>query len=60
MAAIAKMWLILKPLPKNTNNDKYHSFDAFILLILMPSEISILSNSSIYTSYKHSSKKSYG
>ena len=24
----------------------------------MPSEISILSNSSIYTSYKHSSKKS--
>ena len=37
-----------------------HSFDAFVLLISIPSEISILPNSSIYKSYKHSSKKNCG
>ena len=31
-----------------------HSFDAFVLLISIPSEISIPSYSSIYNSYKHS------
>ena len=33
------------------------SFDAFVLLTSLRSKISILSYSSIYTSYKHSSRK---
>ena len=37
-----------------------YTFDAFVLLISFPSEISILSYSSIYYSYKHSSKKICG
>ena len=42
---------------KSTNNDKYDTLlNAFVLLISIPSEISILLYSSIYTSYKHSSK----
>ena len=35
-------------------------FDAFVLLISIPSEISILSYSHIYNSYKESSKKICG
>ena len=37
-----------------------HSLDAFVLFISIHSEISILSYSSIYTSYKDSSKKTCG
>ena len=36
------------------------SLDAFVLVISIPSEISILSHSRIYNSYKHSSKKTCG
>ena len=36
------------------------SFDAFVLFISIPSEISILSHSSIYNSCKQSSKKTCG
>ena len=34
-----------------------HSFDALVLLISIPSEISVLSYSNIYNLYKYSSKK---
>ena len=37
-----------------------HSLDAFVLFISIPSEISIQSYSSNYTSYKHLSKKTCG
>ena len=37
-----------------------HSFTTFALLISIPSEISVLSYSSIYSLYKHSSKKACG
>ena len=37
-----------------------YSSDAFVLLISNPSEISILSYSNIYNSYKDSSKKTCG
>ena len=36
------------------------TFDAFVLFVSIPSEISVPSYSSIYTSYKHSSKKTCG
>ena len=34
-----------------------HAFDAFALLISIPSEIPTLSYSNIYNSYKHSPKE---
>ena len=56
MTGIAKIWFMLK-----TNAFKIpivtlsHPFDAFVLLTPISSEISILSYSSIYNWYKHSS-----
>ena len=57
VTAIAKIWFILKTnifkVPIVTN---ITLFDALFLLMQIPSEISILSYSSTYNSYKHSFK----
>ena len=50
----------LKPLFKKYYY-KYHILLMhFVLLISIPSEISILSNSKVYNSFKNSSKKTWG
>ena len=60
MIAIAKIWFIFKTnifkIPTMTN---VTLFRRIFLFISIPFETSILSYSSIYTSYKHSSKKAY-
>ena len=49
MASIADIQLNFKTFYLgNTNNDKYHTLYALILLISIPSETSILSKYSIY------------
>ena len=50
MTAIAEIWLKPKTIYnlRNTNSDKYLSFDVLVLLTLIPSEKSTLSKYSIY------------
>ena len=50
MTSIAEIWLKPKTIYnlRNINSDKYLSFDALVLLTLIPSETSILSKYSIY------------